>query len=121
MSSSIKGISRKQLRRYVAMREKFDRNAQVVASLSSLLACLRHSGDDRIEVDPVALGNVHQPADRAGGAEGTRGEAITGEWQGMGIRDAHPFFCDQARPSEPSLRLSGDSAGLTFESVATVR
>ncbi len=60
MSSSINGISRKQLRRYVAMREKFDRNAKVLASLTSLLSSLQHAGDDRIEVDPVALGNVHQ-------------------------------------------------------------
>ncbi|WP_428625073.1 hypothetical protein, partial [Sedimenticola sp.] len=32
----------------------------VLASLSSLLTCLQHAGDDRIEVDPVALGAVHQ-------------------------------------------------------------
>ncbi len=56
----IEGISTEQLQRYVAMRARFDREAKTLSSLTSLLSLLQHCGDDRVEVDPVALGHVHQ-------------------------------------------------------------
>ena len=55
----IEGISVEMLCRYVEMRKRIDAEAKTVYCLSSMLALLQQSGDDRIEVDPVALGHVN--------------------------------------------------------------
>lgn len=54
----IKGMSEDMLRSYVAMRQKVDSEAKTIQSLASLLALLQQCGDDRIQIDPVALGYV---------------------------------------------------------------
>ncbi len=41
------------------MRQKIDAEAKTIHSLTNLLALLRQCGDDKIQVDPVALGHVH--------------------------------------------------------------
>lgn len=55
----IEGINVEMLRRYVEMREKFETEAKTIESLASLLALLQDCGDDRLTVNPVALGYVH--------------------------------------------------------------
>ena len=54
----IKGVSEDMLRCYVDMRQKVDTEAKTIQSLASLLALLQQCGDDRIQIDPVALGYV---------------------------------------------------------------
>ena len=48
------------LHRYVEMRRKIDVEANSIFGICSMLALLDKSGDDVIEVDPVALGKIHQ-------------------------------------------------------------
>ena len=55
----IKGVSKEMLRCYVDMRQKVDAEAETIQSLANLLALFRQCGDDKIHVDPVALGHVH--------------------------------------------------------------
>jgi len=55
----IKGVSVEMLRSYVAMRQKIDAEAKTIHSLANLLALFRQCGDDKIQIDPVALGHVH--------------------------------------------------------------
>ncbi len=56
----ISGVSREMLFRYVAMRQKVDAEAKTIQSLASILSLLKHSGDDSVAIDPVALGHIHQ-------------------------------------------------------------
>ena len=42
------------------MRRKLDVEANSIYSITSMLALLETCGDDRIQVDPVALGKVNQ-------------------------------------------------------------
>jgi len=57
---NIEGISVGMLSRYVEMRRSIDAEAKIVHSFSSMLALLQQCGDDRIDVDPVALGHVNE-------------------------------------------------------------
>jgi len=59
-SNEIKGINHNMLQRYVEMRRKVDIETNILFGITSMLALLDTSGDDKIEVDPVALGKVHQ-------------------------------------------------------------
>lgn len=59
-TNEIKGISHDLLRQYVEMRQKIDIETSIVFNITSLLALLETSGNDRIEVDPVALGKICQ-------------------------------------------------------------
>jgi predicted class III extradiol MEMO1 family dioxygenase len=59
-SSNFDGINAEALYRYVAMRKKVDEEAKTAHSLSSMLALVQHCGDDKLEVDPVALGHVNE-------------------------------------------------------------
>ena len=59
-TNEIKGISHDLLRQYVEMRQKIDVETSVVFSITSMLALLETNGNDRIEVDPVALGKINQ-------------------------------------------------------------
>ena len=55
----IKNINISVLQRYVEMRDKVDNEAETIQSLSSMLALLQYCGDDRVKMDPVALGKIH--------------------------------------------------------------
>ncbi len=57
---NIEGISIEMLCRYVEMRKSIDAEAKIVHSFSSMLALLQQCGDDRIDVDPIALGHVNE-------------------------------------------------------------
>ena len=57
---SIKGISVEMISRYVEMRHKIDTEANSIFGITSMLALLETCGDDKIEVDPVALGKINQ-------------------------------------------------------------
>lgn len=58
--ASMDGISPEVLYRYVEMRHKVDVQANSIYSLTSVLALLETCGNDRIDVDPVALGKINQ-------------------------------------------------------------
>ena len=58
--SSTGKLSAEWLHRYIEMRRKLDVEANSIHSITSMLALLEFSGDDRIQVDPVALGEVNQ-------------------------------------------------------------
>ncbi len=58
--NSIDGISIKMLHRYVETRHKIDAEANIISSLTSMLTLLGTSGDDKIEVVPIALGKINQ-------------------------------------------------------------
>ena len=58
--SSTGKLSAECLHRYVEMRRRFDVEAESIHSITSMLALIETSGDDRIQVDPVALGKVNQ-------------------------------------------------------------
>ena len=58
--SSTGKLSAEWLHRYVEMRRKLDVEADSIHSITSMLALLETCGDDRIQVDPVALGKVNQ-------------------------------------------------------------
>jgi len=57
---NIKGIPPDLLHRYIEMRHKLDAEANSIFAMTSMLALFDKCGDDRIEVDPVALAKVHQ-------------------------------------------------------------
>lgn len=61
----IKGVSGEMLRNYVDMRQKVDIEAKTIHSLANLLALLQHCGDDRIQIDPIALGYVQSLIERS--------------------------------------------------------
>ncbi|MBL1274793.1 MAG: hypothetical protein COB30_001775 [Ectothiorhodospiraceae bacterium] len=57
----IESINHDVLRHYVATRQKIDADLQMIYSLSHLLASFeKYSIDENMELDPVALGHVHQ-------------------------------------------------------------
>ena len=58
--SSTGKLSAEWLHRYVEMRRKLDAEANAIHSITSMLALLENCGDDRIQVDPVALGKVNR-------------------------------------------------------------
>ena len=58
--SKLEGLNIEWLERYVEMRYKFDREANSIFAITSLLELFETCGDDKIEVDPVALGKVNQ-------------------------------------------------------------
>ena len=58
--SSTGKLSSEWLHRYVEMRRRLDVEADSIHSITSMLALFETSGDDRIQVDPVALGKVNQ-------------------------------------------------------------
>jgi len=58
--SKIAGISPELLRRYVEMRGKVADEADIIHSITSMLALFETSDDEQIVVDPVALGKINQ-------------------------------------------------------------
>ena len=56
----LKGISSELLKRYIEARRKIDTEANNIYVITSLLAALEISTDDRIELDPAALGKINQ-------------------------------------------------------------
>jgi len=59
-TKNIEGITPKMLSRYVEMRRRVDAEMKTAQSLASMLALLRQCGDDKLEVDPVALAHVNE-------------------------------------------------------------
>jgi len=53
-------MSKAMLCRYVDMRKNIDAEAETIYSLASLLALLRDFNEDRLTIDPMALGHVQQ-------------------------------------------------------------
>lgn len=47
------------LQRYVEMRRRVDVEANSIYSITSMLALLETCGDDRVDVDPLALGKIN--------------------------------------------------------------
>ena len=60
LDTEIKEISTEWIRRYVETRRRIDAEANSIFSITSMLGLLETNGDDKIEVDPVALGNINQ-------------------------------------------------------------
>ena len=58
--NEIKGISNELLSRYVETRDRVDIEANSIYSVTSLIAHLEGCGDDTLNIDPVALGKIHQ-------------------------------------------------------------
>ena len=58
--SKIEGISASQLKRYVDVRNSIDIEANSIYAITSLLALMETCGNDKMEVDPVALGKINQ-------------------------------------------------------------
>ena len=48
------------LSQYVETRRRVDTEANSIFGITSMLALLETCGDDKIEVDPVALGKINQ-------------------------------------------------------------
>ena len=57
--SKLEGLDVQWLQRYVEMRDKFDQQANSIFAITSLLEIFETCGDDKIEVDPVALGKIY--------------------------------------------------------------
>ena len=57
--AKIEGVSNKVLHRYVEMRQRIDVEANSIYSITSMLALIETCGDDKAEVDPVALGKIN--------------------------------------------------------------
>ena len=53
-------MSPELLRYYVEMRRRVDIEANTIFSITSMLALLETSGDDTINVDPIAIGKINQ-------------------------------------------------------------
>lgn len=58
--TKIEGVSNKVLHRYVEMRQRIDIEANSIYAVTSLIALLEGCGDDTLNIDPVALGKIHQ-------------------------------------------------------------
>ena len=58
--SKIEGMSTERLRLYVETRHRIDAEANSIFAMTNMLALLETCGDDKIEVDPVALGKINQ-------------------------------------------------------------
>ena len=56
----VDGITTKVLSQYVETRRRVDTEANSIFAITSMLALLETNGDDKIEVDPVALGKINQ-------------------------------------------------------------
>ena len=60
MSTKISGISSEWIQRYVETRDRIDIEANSIYAVTSLIALLESCGDDTLNLDPVALGKIHQ-------------------------------------------------------------
>jgi len=58
--ANIKGISVEMLSSYVETRRRIDAEANSIFGITSMLALLETCGDDKIEIDPAALGYINQ-------------------------------------------------------------
>lgn len=57
--NSTDGISPVVLSRYVEARRRIDAEANSIFSITSMLALLETCGDDKLPIDPVALGKLN--------------------------------------------------------------
>ena len=53
-------MSPELLRYYVEMRRRVDIEVNTIFSITSMLALFETSGDDTINVDPIAIGKINQ-------------------------------------------------------------
>ena len=58
--SKLEGLSTDWLKHYVETRRRIDIEANSVYAVTSLIALLEGCGDDTLNIDPVALGKIHQ-------------------------------------------------------------
>jgi len=58
--TKLEGLNDEWLKRYVETRHRIDTEANSIFNITSMLTLLETNGDDKIEVDPVALGNINQ-------------------------------------------------------------
>jgi len=58
--NSVEGISPELLHRYLVVRCKIYADANSIFGITSMLALLSRCGNDKIKVDPVALGKINQ-------------------------------------------------------------
>lgn len=56
----LEGLSTEWLQRYVETRRRIDLEANSIFAVTSLIALLEGCGDDTLNIDPVALGKIHQ-------------------------------------------------------------
>ena len=56
----IEGIESNLLRKYVETRRKIHQDNQTIYAISSILATFSKMNDDRLEVDPHALGHLNE-------------------------------------------------------------
>lgn len=58
--SILEELSPDVLYNYVTMRQRIDVEANSIYSITSMLALFEICGDDKAEVDPIALGKINQ-------------------------------------------------------------
>ena len=58
--SILEELSPDVLYNYVAMRQRIDVEANSIYSITSMMALIETCGDDKAEVDPIALGKINQ-------------------------------------------------------------
>ena len=58
--SKLEGLNTEWLQRYIETRDKIDIEANSIYAVTSLIALLEGCGDDTLNLDPVALGKIHQ-------------------------------------------------------------
>lgn len=58
--SKLKGLSTEWLKRYVETRRRIDTEANSIYAVTSLIALLESCSDDTLNIDPIALGKIHQ-------------------------------------------------------------
>lgn len=58
-------FSRDRLQHYVWMREKIDAEIKLIRSLSTMMGKFEQFEQDKMEIDPVALGTIHQKIEQS--------------------------------------------------------
>jgi len=58
--ATIKGVSVEMLSSYVETRRRIDVETNSIFGITSMLALFEKCGDDKIEIDPCALGHINQ-------------------------------------------------------------
>ena len=58
--SKLEGISTECLKRYVETRGRIDIEANNIYAVTSIVTLLECCSDDTLNIDPIALGKIHQ-------------------------------------------------------------
>ena len=59
-----KNLDKAMLQNYLYARNKIDKSANKIASISSILTCFKHSGDDTLSISPQALASLNEQINR---------------------------------------------------------